>query len=156
MKLLLDEMLSPKIAEQLRERGHDVEAVAASEHAELDDPDVHDMARSQQRAVLTNNVRDFRPLHVTAVQPGGDGHYGLVFMSGTFRRTRDDLGRTVEALEEKLAAYPGLDDLANAEEWLDPGAAGGSSGSPWYPPACRRPAPRRGSASSPAASRRDR
>jgi hypothetical protein len=118
VKLLLDEMLSPDIAEQLRERGHDVQAVAASEHAELDDPDVLDIARSQQRAVVTNNVRDFRPLHMAAVQAGGAGHYGMVFMSGNFRRTKADIGRIVVALEAKLTAYPGLEDLANAEEWL--------------------------------------
>ena len=118
MKLLLDEMLSPDIAEQLRERGHDVQAIAASEHAELDDPEVLEIARSQQRAVVTNNVRDFRPLHIAAVQPGGAGHYGMLFMSGNFRRTKADIGRIVAALEAKLQAYPGLEDLASAEEWL--------------------------------------
>lgn len=118
MKLLLDEMLSPDIAEQLRQRGHDVQAIAASEHAAFDDPEVLDIARSQQRALVTNNVRDFRPLHIAAVQPGGAGHYGMVFMSGDFRRTKADIGRIVAALEAKLKAYPGPDDLANAEEWL--------------------------------------
>lgn len=118
MKLLLDEMLAPDIAKQLRERGHDVQAIAASEHAELNDPEVLDIARSQQRAVVTNNVRDFRPLHIAAVQPGGAGHYGMVLMSNNFRRTKADIGRIVVALEAKLTAYPGLEDLANAEEWL--------------------------------------
>jgi hypothetical protein len=118
VKLLLDEMLSPDIAQQLRERGHDVKAIAASEHAELDDAEVLDIARSQRRAVVTNNVRDFRPLHIAAVQAGGAGHYGMVFISGSFRRTRADIGRIVVALEAKLAAYPGLEDLANAQEWL--------------------------------------
>ena len=118
MKLLLDEMLSPDIAEQLRERGHDVQAVAASEHAELDDSEVLAIARAQQRAVVTNNVRDFRPLHIAAVQPGGGGHYGMLFMSGSFRRRKADIDRIVAALESKLAAYPGLEDLANAEAWL--------------------------------------
>ena len=103
MKLLLDEMLSPDTAEQLRARGHDVQAIAASEHAERDDPEVVELARSQQRAVVTNNVRDFRPLHIAAVQPG---------------RTKADIGGIVAALEAKLRAYPGLEDLANAEEWL--------------------------------------
>ncbi len=118
MKLLLDEMLSPDIAEQLRERGHDVQAIAASELAELADPEVLELACRQQRAVVTNNVRDFRPLHTAAVQPGGAGHYGLVFMSGNFRRTKADVGRIVAALEAKLTASPGLKDLANAETWL--------------------------------------
>lgn len=118
MKLLLDEMLSPAIARQLRERGHDVQAIAGSAYAELNDPAVLDVARSQQRALVTNNVRDFRPLHVAAVQPGGAGHFGIVFMSASFRRTKADIGRIVAALEDTLATHPGLDDLADAEAWL--------------------------------------
>jgi hypothetical protein len=42
----------------------------------------------------------------------------MVFMSSSFRRTKSDIGRIVVALEAKLAAYPGLEDLANAEERL--------------------------------------
>jgi Domain of unknown function (DUF5615) len=118
VKLLLDEMLSPDIAELLHGRGYDVEAVAGSAHTELSDPELLELARSQQRAVVTNNVRDFRPLHIAAVQPGGAGHYGMVFMAGDFRRSKADIGRIAEALEEKLKQYPGLDDLANAEDWL--------------------------------------
>lgn len=118
MKLLLDEMLSPGIAELLQGRGYDVHAVAASAHAELSDPEVLDLARSQQRAVVTNNVRDFRPLHIAAIQPGGAGHFGMIFMAGNFRRSKADVGRIADALEEKLKQYPGLDDLANAEDWL--------------------------------------
>jgi len=118
VKLLLDEMLSPDIAERLRERGHDVDAIAGSAHAELDDHEVMELARSQQRAVVTNNVRDFRPLHAAAAQPGGAGHHGMVFMAANFRRTKADTGRIVTALETKLAAHPGLEDLANAEDWL--------------------------------------
>jgi hypothetical protein len=118
VKLLLDEMLSPDIAELLRGRGHDVQAIAASASVEISDPEVLDLARSQQRAVVTNNVRDFRPLHVAAVQAGGAGHYGMVFLAGNFRRSKADVGRIADALEQKLKQYPGLDDLANAEDWL--------------------------------------
>jgi hypothetical protein len=50
--------------------------------------------------------------------PGGEGHYGMVFMSGNYRRTKSDIGRIVAALEAKLTQYPGDHDLANAEEWL--------------------------------------
>lgn len=117
MKLLLDEMLSPDIAELLPGRGYDVQAIAASAHAELSHPEVLDLARSQQRALVTNNVRDFRPLHIAAVQAGGAGHYGMVFMAGDFRRSKADIGRIADALEEKLKQCPGLDDLANAEDW---------------------------------------
>ena len=118
MKLLLDEMLSPDIAELLNGRGYDAQAIAGSANAELSDPEVLDLARSEQRAVATNNVRDFRPLHIAAVQPGGAGHYGMLFIAGNFRRSKADIGRIADALEDKLKRYPGLEDLANAEDWL--------------------------------------
>jgi hypothetical protein len=76
------------------------------------------LARAERRAIVTNNVRDFRPLHAEAVVPGGPGHFGMIFMSGSYRRTKSDIGRIVAALEAKLARYPGDDDLADAEDWL--------------------------------------
>lgn len=119
MKLLLDEMLSPVIARELRTRGHDVQSVAGHPEREaLSDPEVLALARAEQRAIVTNNVRDFRPMHVEAVMPGGTGHYGMIFMSGDYRRTKSDIGRIIAALEAKLIQYPGDVDLANAEEWL--------------------------------------
>ncbi len=119
MRLLLDEMLSPVIARELCARGHDVQAVAGHPEGEaLSDPDVLALARAERRAVVTSNIRDFRPLYVEAMLPGGPGHYGMIFMPGTYRRTTNDIGRIVAALEAKLGQYPGQDDLANAEEWL--------------------------------------
>jgi len=119
VKLLLDEMLSPVIARELLARGYDVLAVAGHpERESLSDPEVLALARAQQRAVVTNNVRDFRPLHTEAVMPGGPGHYGMIFMSGNYRRTKSDIGRIIAALEAKLTQYPSDEDLANAEEWL--------------------------------------
>jgi len=112
-------MLSPVIARELCARGHEVQAVAGHPEREaLSDPDVLALARAEQRAVVTNNIRDFRQLHAEAVLPGGPGHYGVIFMPGTYRRTRKDIGRIVVALEAKLGQYPGEEDLVNAEEWL--------------------------------------
>jgi hypothetical protein len=42
----------------------------------------------------------------------------MVFMPGNYRRTKDDIGRIVAALEAKLNQYPDQDGLANAEDWL--------------------------------------
>ena len=50
--------------------------------------------------------------------PGGPGHFGMIFIPGSYRRTRADTGRIVAALEAKLALYPGERDLANGEAWL--------------------------------------
>jgi uncharacterized protein YbjT (DUF2867 family) len=119
VRLLLDEMLSPAIARELRARGHDVRAVA--EHPDqvaLSDPEVMVLARAERRAIVTNNVRDFRPLHADAVTPGGSGHFGMIFMSGNYKRAKNDIGRIVADLEAKLVQYPGDEDLANAEDWL--------------------------------------
>jgi hypothetical protein len=119
VRLLLDEMLSPAIARELRERGHDVLAVADhSDWAALSDPEVMALARTERRAIVTNNLRDYRPLHADAVTPGGSGHFGMVFMPGNYRRTRADIGRIISALEAKLTEYLGDEDLANGECWL--------------------------------------
>ena len=119
MKLLLDEMLSAVIAEQLRARGHDVEAVNRHpQHEALSDSEVLDVARAEHRAVVTNNLVDFRVLHHEAITPGGPGHDGMIFMAGNDRRTKADSGRIVTALEAKLERYRGETDLVDGETWL--------------------------------------
>ncbi|MGD0245530.1 MAG: hypothetical protein ABSB59_35130 [Streptosporangiaceae bacterium] len=72
----------------------------------------------ERRAVVTSNPRDYRPLHADAITPDGPGHSGMTFMPGTYRRTRQDTGRIIAALEAKLTEYPGDEDLANGECWL--------------------------------------
>jgi predicted nuclease of predicted toxin-antitoxin system len=112
-------MLTPVIARELRARGHDVAAIAGQPGREaLSDPEVMTLARAEGRAVVTNNLRDFRPLHHEAITSGGPGHYGMIFLAGTYRRTRADSGRIIAALEAILVKYPGERDLANGEEWL--------------------------------------
>jgi predicted nuclease of predicted toxin-antitoxin system len=119
VKLLLDEMFSPAIARELRDRGHDVEAVAGHPDREgPSDPEVMALARAEQRAIVTNNLRDYRPLHTEAIVAGGPGHFGMIFMPGTYRRTKADMGRIISSLEVVLAQCPGESDLANGEAWL--------------------------------------
>lgn len=119
MKLLLDEMLSPEIARQLKSKGHDVEAIKGHpEWRSLSDPEVMDLARDEKRAVVTDNLLDFRSLHHEAISPGGGGHFGMVFMPGGYRRSKADTGRIVRGLEEKLSEFPAEGSLANAETWL--------------------------------------
>lgn len=62
MKLLLDEMYSIAIAEQLRARGHDVVSVNEPAHDRLraaPDAEVFRAAMAEGRAVVTENVVDF-------------------------------------------------------------------------------------------------
>jgi Domain of unknown function (DUF5615) len=119
VRLLLDEMLSPAIARELRSRGHDVEAIG--EHPEwcsFNDRQVTDLARREHRALVSDNLADMRPLHYEAITPGGPGDYGMVFVPGGHPRTRADTGRIAAALEQKLIAHPGDDGLLNGEDWL--------------------------------------
>jgi predicted nuclease of predicted toxin-antitoxin system len=119
VKLLLDEMLSPAIARELRDRGHDAESVAGQpDRQALSDPEVLALALAEHRAIVTNNLRDFRPLHHEAITPGGPGHHGMIFIPGTYHRTKNDTGKILTALEQLLDQYPGEDDLANGEAWL--------------------------------------
>ncbi len=119
MKLLLDEMLSPLIARELRSRGHDVTAIKETAGNEsLADLEVMELARGERRAIVTDNLSDYRPLHHSAITPGGQGDYGMAFMPGGYRRTKGDTGRIVAALEAVLTEHPGEDDLANTEAWL--------------------------------------
>jgi predicted nuclease of predicted toxin-antitoxin system len=78
LRLLLDEMYSPLIARELRTRGHDAVSVHEEPGSGTADEDVLDYARSQQRALLTENVRDYRPLGEALISVG-EGHSGLVF-----------------------------------------------------------------------------
>lgn len=112
-------MLSPAIARHLRELGHDV--VAVKERADWiasSDDDLIQIARAQQRAIVTGNVRDYRPRAAVAVRPGGPGHPGLIYLAATFRRTRADIGRIVDALRIHLEANPADDALFDRELWL--------------------------------------
>jgi predicted nuclease of predicted toxin-antitoxin system len=63
LPLLLDANLSPRgIAAALRDRGHDVIALAEDAFEGLSDPDVLALAASEQRVLITRNSRDFAPL----------------------------------------------------------------------------------------------
>ena len=84
----------------------------------ISDPDVVALARAERRAIVTNNVRDFRPLHAELVAAGGDGHAGMVFVPANVPRTKAATGQLVTALEARLGEYPEDDALANGETWI--------------------------------------
>lgn len=108
MKLLLDEMYPP-VAEQLRRRGHDVDAVVeAAALRGQPDAEVFSAAQDARRAVVTENVRDFVPL--AAEYAGVDrGHHGLILLDASTypRGSSRTVGRMVTALERLLGRRPG-------------------------------------------------
>ena len=120
MKLLLDEHLSPEIARQLREHGHDV--VAVGERTDLRGrPDrVHFASLpDEQRAIVTRDLGDFRPLLAEALRRGSST-YGLVCVPARFPLNRDGIGRLVAALDALLQAHPEVDAAVSlgGEIWL--------------------------------------
>lgn len=117
MKLLLDEMWSPVVAQQLRLRGFDVVAVA--ERPELRtklDEIIFATAQDEGRVVVTENIGDFRRIALEALQRG-IVHRGLILTTNDRYPRRDSrtLGRVTTALLEVLT---GLDDLSGIEWWL--------------------------------------
>lgn len=59
MRLLIDEMLPPAAASMLRDRGHDAVHVSEVGLPATDDAVIAATARSQRRALVTENVVDF-------------------------------------------------------------------------------------------------
>jgi hypothetical protein len=118
VKALIDEQLSPLIAELLRQAGHDV--VAVTERGDLrgtSDRVVLDVATTEGRAVITNNVKDFRPLAAERLAQGRT-HGGLILLPSKRTRTRAAVASLAAAIEKVLHDHP--DGLANSERWIGP------------------------------------
>ena len=119
----MDEMHAPAVAAALRQSGYD--AVAVKERAELQglaDPKLLRAATLDERAVVTENIKDFAALHKTSLS-AGQPHGGLVFTrSHRFPRwAGDHVQVLVEALEEFLSEQAAV--LGGAESfvwWLEP------------------------------------
>jgi hypothetical protein len=117
LKLLLDEMWSPDIAQQLRRRGHDVVAVVeVPTFRGLHDLPLLIAARDEQRVVVTDNVGDFRRFASEEIEEGRS-HAGLILTSNRrlSRHDRRTIGRMVLALAALLSSDA---DLTNMEHWL--------------------------------------
>jgi predicted nuclease of predicted toxin-antitoxin system len=118
VRLLLDELFPPEIARALRTQGHEVRAIQ-EEPAQrgLADAEVLAMAIREGRALLTENVRDFRPL-AAALLKRGEGHSGLVLTSNRRypRWSADTLGRLVRDLGALIRAHP--EQPKDMELWL--------------------------------------
>jgi predicted nuclease of predicted toxin-antitoxin system len=116
--LLLDEMFAPAIAAVLRQRGHDVVAVAERlDLRAMTDDDLFAYAATDGTWIVTENVKDFRPIMMRALQTGTPGA-GLLFTSSrTFPRSRQNPSPLVEALHAWLTAGPPAPPMT--EDWLN-------------------------------------
>ena len=123
-RLLLDEMFAPAIAAELRGLGHDVIAVAdRPDLRSKADDEVFAWANAEKRWLLTENVKDFRPILLRVLQSETPA-CGLLFTSSpAFPRTRKNPGPLIRALNAWLTAGPPASPVTEAwllgepEEW---------------------------------------
>ena len=116
MKALLDEQLSPQIAALLRELAHDVEAVAdRPDLVGRSDAFIFKAACIENRAVITNNIKDFRPIAAQWLAQGRV-HAGLILLPSSRARTRDASVMLADRIAGVLRANP--DVLAGSERWI--------------------------------------
>lgn len=110
MKVLLDEMWSPAIATQLRQRDHDVVAITepahAGRYAGIPDDEVFAKAQEDGRAIVTDNIPDYEQARADW-ESRGQPHYGVIYaLNPPFNRNRGDavIGQMVRALDHFLAS----------------------------------------------------
>lgn len=118
MKLLLDEHYANEIAVQLRAAGYDSVTVSERRVNGMDDEPLLALASSENRALLTNNARDFLPITARWATSGQD-HCGLLLISdSSMPRGKDSIGLYVRTLSELMQANPGPRALENQIRWL--------------------------------------
>jgi hypothetical protein len=102
--LLLDEMFTDDISQQLRAQGHDVISVVADRAlAGLPDDQILAYATAEGRALVTANIKDFVPLD-TRYRAAGQSHAGLVLVpTKTFPQSRGYPSAVTAALEVLLS-----------------------------------------------------
>ena len=116
-RLLLDEMFSPAIAAALRDLGHDVIAVAErTEMRAMSDEEVFTWAASQGRWLLTENVKDFLPILLRALQADTTVTGLLCTSNRSFPRSRKNPGPLIQAIHTWLLNGPPEAPLT--EDWL--------------------------------------
>ena len=110
-RLYLNEHLSPRLAEQLRQHGFDVTSTLESKMGEADDDEQLAHAASEQRALVTFNHKDFAVRHERYLTEDKE-HWGIVLST---EEPIDILRRRLLRLLNTLSA----EELKNQIRWLN-------------------------------------
>jgi predicted nuclease of predicted toxin-antitoxin system len=120
VRLLLDEHISPRVAEALRAKGYDAVAVAESTLLRgLDGEEVLHQAAADRRAVVTHNFADFLAVSAEWASATRE-HFGILLVSASLQRA--GIGSYVEVLETTLRAHPDDTALLGQAVWTLPPA----------------------------------
>lgn len=76
-----------------------------------------DGAAAEGRAVVTNNIKDFRPIAARRIADGR-GHPGLILVAARRSRSQAATGVLADAIEAIMRSYP--DGVADSEHWIPP------------------------------------
>jgi len=98
LKLLLDEMYPPALAEALRADGIDAATVAERGLAGRSDPDVFAAGAADGYVVLTENVADFARIAAERLTAGGHHPGVLMALSCRFSRRPSGIPKILEAI----------------------------------------------------------
>ncbi len=115
MKLLLDEMISPRVARELRSHRHDVHAVKhdRADLAGRGDREIVRLMAAEGRAIVTNDIADFQNIHDQFLA-AGEAHHGMIFtFDATLPRTKAAIPQWVQALSDLLAEHGDEQALRN-------------------------------------------
>lgn len=107
MKLLLDEMISAVVAEQLCGRGRDIEAVGERRELRgLTDHDVFGYAQTAHRSLVTYNRDDFLELDCR-YRSESRRHCGIVILNPRrFPQGLASIGQLVTSLDQLISSWP--------------------------------------------------
>ncbi len=115
MRLLLDEMISPRVARELGAAGHDVQAIKGDrpDLASRGDREIVRQMTGERRAIVTNDIADFQDIHDRTLARGEE-HYGMVFTSdATMPRSKEAVGQWVRTLARLLVTHSDERALCN-------------------------------------------
>jgi predicted nuclease of predicted toxin-antitoxin system len=120
VRLLLDEMISPRVARDLRDKVFDAVAVKADrpEWEALPDREILRHATAEGRTVVSNDVLDFQLLH-NQMMAEGESHFGILFTDdATMPRSKASTPLWVQTLAGFLETNPDEDALGNRVTFL--------------------------------------
>lgn len=108
-------MISPRVARELRGARFDAQAIKGDRPDLESLPDLEIVRRlaAERRAIVTNDVLDFQPIH-DRMGAAGEEHFGMLFTNdATMPRNKASIPLWVKTLAAILEASPADDALRN-------------------------------------------